>query len=320
MKHRSVTQTKDVLKIVAEEWRNLSDRDRAFWDEEARNDKVRYVREKAEYKGPWNLPKRRAKKHPMAPKRPMSAFLKFSQKRRTTVKENNPDMSNTDVSRLLGEMWRNASATERAPYIEQEEQERSKYKEDIKRWRDEQTKSDSAIRVTYQAMPHAPESYAVHEPSLPDHDGVSIEPISFNQPGDSFSSSCSSVFRSQKAPIADATNRHHGGLRNYTERIVMKDSNLHAYGTSSQGSLVYGHRYRQPYYEPVHQFRHQYTHGKLGPLIEFTVLHYAYTSDLSQVLRMVRANSITTNRLTLLVSTVDQVLSTSQIITIDNFT
>lgn len=31
----------DILKIVAAKWRELSDRDRAYWDEEARNDKVR---------------------------------------------------------------------------------------------------------------------------------------------------------------------------------------------------------------------------------------------------------------------------------------
>jgi len=36
-----VTEDKEVLKIVAVEWRQLSDRDRAYWDEEARNDKVR---------------------------------------------------------------------------------------------------------------------------------------------------------------------------------------------------------------------------------------------------------------------------------------
>ena len=34
---------KELLKLVAVEWRKLSDRERAFWDEEARNDKVRYV-------------------------------------------------------------------------------------------------------------------------------------------------------------------------------------------------------------------------------------------------------------------------------------
>lgn len=33
----------EILNTVATEWRLLSDRDRAYWDEVARNDKVRYV-------------------------------------------------------------------------------------------------------------------------------------------------------------------------------------------------------------------------------------------------------------------------------------
>ncbi len=69
---------------------------------------------------PESLPKRRAKKHPLAPKRPMSAFLKFSLNRRKSVKAGHPDMNNTDISRLLGEMWRNASEEEKRPYVETE--------------------------------------------------------------------------------------------------------------------------------------------------------------------------------------------------------
>lgn len=33
----------DVLKMVAIAWRGLTDRERAYWDEQARDDKVRYV-------------------------------------------------------------------------------------------------------------------------------------------------------------------------------------------------------------------------------------------------------------------------------------
>jgi hypothetical protein len=141
----------EVLKIVAEEWKQLSDRDRAYWDEEARNDKVRFVREKKDYTGPWLLPKRRAKKHPLAPKRPMSAFLKYSQQKRPMVKASNPDMSNTDVSRLLGEMWREASAAEKAPYVEGEKSERAKYNASVKKWREEQSKLDTASRIRQQS-------------------------------------------------------------------------------------------------------------------------------------------------------------------------
>ena len=40
----SYIQTKkDLLKLVASEWRQLSDKARAFWEEESRKDKVRYV-------------------------------------------------------------------------------------------------------------------------------------------------------------------------------------------------------------------------------------------------------------------------------------
>ncbi len=161
------TTHQDFLKYVADEWRSLTDHQRAFWDEEARNDKVRYVREKAEYKGPWNIPKRRAKKHPLAPKRPMSAFLKYSQKRRTKVKQENPDMSNTDVSRLLGEMWRNATPAERTPYVEEEERERARYKEDIAAWRDEQAQQNAARR-----QPHH-----VDAPEPPTVDSEMYEPL-----------------------------------------------------------------------------------------------------------------------------------------------
>ena len=59
-------------------------------------------------------------------------------------------MSNTDVSRLLGEMWRNASPKERAPYVEQEEKERAVYKKDIARFRADQANLDAASRTSHQ--------------------------------------------------------------------------------------------------------------------------------------------------------------------------
>ena len=125
---------------MADAWRSLSESERHYWTEQERNDKLRYVQEKEQHQGPWEQPKRRAKKNPLAPKRPMSAFLKYSKTRRREVKEDNPDMSNTDISRLLGEMWRNASPEERRPYREQEEKERAVYKAEIAKWRADQAR------------------------------------------------------------------------------------------------------------------------------------------------------------------------------------
>lgn len=39
--NNKVQKEEDVLKIVAVAWRNLDESSRAYWDEEARNDKVR---------------------------------------------------------------------------------------------------------------------------------------------------------------------------------------------------------------------------------------------------------------------------------------
>lgn len=81
----------------------------------------------------------------------MSAFLAFSQSRRPQVKEENPNMANTDVSRLLGEIWRNSTAEEKEPFVQQELKERASYKEKIQKFREEQAALDSTKRSTHQA-------------------------------------------------------------------------------------------------------------------------------------------------------------------------
>jgi len=67
----------------------------------------------------------------------MSAFLYFAQGRRTKIKNENPGMKNTEISRILGEMWRNASDDERRPHVEKEKVEREKYKVAAARWKEE---------------------------------------------------------------------------------------------------------------------------------------------------------------------------------------
>jgi len=51
------------------------------------------------------------------------------------MKQKNPDMNNTDISRLLGEMWHNAPEPERSPYVQKELEERAEYKVAIAKWR-----------------------------------------------------------------------------------------------------------------------------------------------------------------------------------------
>lgn len=132
--HASVSA---ISKRSAELWKDLPAEERAHWDDVAAKDKQRYMMEKSTYTGPWQVPWKRAKRDPSAPKRPMSAFLLFTQGRRAEIKKKYPDMKNTEVSRVLGDMWHNLSDQERAPFQEEEKKNRAEYLVAVENWRKE---------------------------------------------------------------------------------------------------------------------------------------------------------------------------------------
>jgi hypothetical protein len=121
---------------VSIEWKKLSPEERKLYDEQAQQDKARYEMEKSLYTGPWKLPAtKRTRKNPDAPKRPMSAFLSFAQKRRVNVRRDYPNFDNTEVSRELAKMWKEAPESVRRKYIEDELGLRQQYKVAIAEWR-----------------------------------------------------------------------------------------------------------------------------------------------------------------------------------------
>lgn len=102
----------------------------------ARKDKARYEMEKSMYTGPWKVPaKKRSQKDPNAPKRPMSAFLSFSNSKRSYVKEKYPNVGNAEISRILAQMWKDATPEERKDHVDKEFKLRQEYKTAIAEWR-----------------------------------------------------------------------------------------------------------------------------------------------------------------------------------------
>lgn len=111
----SVTQTTEIAKLVSEAWKGLDPEEKKTWEDKADQDKARYEAEKALYKGPWKIPSNKRKtKDPSAPKRPMSAFLAYSNSRRAGLKRDNPKSTNADLSRMLSKTWKELDPTERA--------------------------------------------------------------------------------------------------------------------------------------------------------------------------------------------------------------
>lgn len=135
--------------------------------------------EKASYTGPWQVPWKRAKKDPSAPKRPMSAFLYFSQEKRRLVKAEHPSLRNTEISRRLGELWREASEEEKSPHIATEKVEREKYNLQIAEWRkNQEIKMEEArkrqaeqaaqMAAMYGNQVQASDNPAAEDPSQPE--------------------------------------------------------------------------------------------------------------------------------------------------------
>ena len=89
--------------MVLQSWKDLTDIYCLPWLEMGHQDWQRSEKEKAEYKGSWrNL----CNKDPTEPKKPMSAFLKFSKERRKGVAKANPLLTGTEISSLMSRLWR----------------------------------------------------------------------------------------------------------------------------------------------------------------------------------------------------------------------
>lgn len=74
--------------------------------------------------------KRKSKVNPSI-KKPLSAFLMFSQKYRPQLKDLHPEASFGDKSKLTGQKWREASEQERLVYEEKAEADRKRYKDEV---------------------------------------------------------------------------------------------------------------------------------------------------------------------------------------------
>ena len=136
---------------LGEMWKSLSERKKAKYDKKAEQAKEEYkklmetyvrpddeelakldVNHKGRRRSSNGESKKKNKKDPNAPKRPMTAFLYFSKDKRPEIKEANPDMKVGDIAKELGRLWKEDFADEESRKIWVK-----KAKKDKKRYDDE---------------------------------------------------------------------------------------------------------------------------------------------------------------------------------------
>lgn len=138
--------------MVSKAWKELTPEERKPWDDKAAEDKARYEMEKSTYTGPWKVPARkRQPKDKSAPKRPMSAFLAYSNAKRSQVRKENPTLDNIDVSRVLAKMWKEAPEEEKKVFIDNEAEQRAEYKIAIREWRRQFNEKEAALQAEREA-------------------------------------------------------------------------------------------------------------------------------------------------------------------------
>ena len=117
-------QVQEMAKIIGERWRTLSPEWKNYYQDLADEDMKRHKEEK-----------KRNPKDPAVPKRPPTAFLLFSNKRRKALKRQYPDASNSDLSKMLSKTWREAPSSIRQKYMDEATELSKSYKAEMALWR-----------------------------------------------------------------------------------------------------------------------------------------------------------------------------------------
>jgi len=120
-------------RILARQFKELSEKEARKWQKKAEEDKIRYQEEMKHYI-PMEDPtggvpgkKKKQKKDPNAPKRNMSAYFLYSIAARPVVKEENPDASFGDIARMISARFKALPAEERASWDEKAVADKERY-------------------------------------------------------------------------------------------------------------------------------------------------------------------------------------------------
>jgi hypothetical protein len=119
----------DIAKELGKMWNELKEKKKKHYMDKASEDKKRYDAEMAEYRPAL----------PVKPKRPVTSYFFFCADKRAEVKNANPEMKVTDISKELGRMWRDDFADEesREKWLNQAANDKERYLEEKAKWIEE---------------------------------------------------------------------------------------------------------------------------------------------------------------------------------------
>ena len=141
--------TAQVAKKLGAMWKTMTPEDKKVYDDEAAKLKADYLVVKAEYdknKPPseWETDEsdsgKKGKKkspYPDPPKRGLSAYMFYVADMRNSVKEANPNLSFGDLSKLIGQNWKNSGDDVKTKFNAKAAEDKKRYEVERKKWESE---------------------------------------------------------------------------------------------------------------------------------------------------------------------------------------
>lgn len=78
------------------------------------------------------------------PKRPSNAYIFFVNSNRSQLKEEFPEIKNTEVTKKLGKMWKETSETDREPFNKMAQDDKVRYQKEMKEFDPDYQSSDES--------------------------------------------------------------------------------------------------------------------------------------------------------------------------------
>lgn len=81
--------------------------------------------------------KKRAKKDPNAPKRPLSAYMFFAKRKREEIVQRHPELKANvaEVGKMIGAAWNQMAPDAKIPYEKQAEEDKGRYEREMQAYR-----------------------------------------------------------------------------------------------------------------------------------------------------------------------------------------
>jgi hypothetical protein len=153
----------NIMAELGKIWQNMSDAEKNKWEKHSEEDKKRYEADLEKF---YETHPEEVKVVENKIKKPISAYVIFSNLNRAKVKENNPKVAPTEIMALLGKTWKSLSDKEKEKYKKLAEEDKARYQRELSGDSGPEKETDSESKKDAEIIEEKPVE-PVPEPAEP---------------------------------------------------------------------------------------------------------------------------------------------------------